>query len=112
MAAGDSYPTSGFYIALLRQILGDLEVAFWRLLLDAGDPVGHIAFVEVLQDAAIVQEEIEITIQSLLWLMKGHWIQPCLAIGEGEVIEIEDWLVGAVLSDRPLERLVPLEPLE
>src|SRR5271163_1527763 len=44
--ARDPHPASGTDIAFLRQVLGYFEIALRGLLLDARNPVGHIAFVE------------------------------------------------------------------
>src|ERR1700757_4670371 len=60
MTAGDTRPSARFDVSFLRQILRDLQIALWSFLLDAANSGRHVAFVEVLQESAIVQEQIEI----------------------------------------------------
>ena len=50
---------------LSGQLLGDLQEALRREMVDARDTVGHIALVEVLQKTTVVQEQIVLRIRLL-----------------------------------------------
>src|SRR5439155_18514396 len=74
-------------------------------------PVSQVAFVEVLEQAAVVEPQIELGVGPQGWLRPGDREQPCLAVREVEPLRVEQRLVGAVGSDRPLQRTVSLQPL-
>src|SRR5713101_97484 len=73
--------------------------------------MSHVALMEVLQNATVVQEKIKVAIQRLVRFTEGNRVKSCLAIREGEPVEIEDRLVRSIRLDWPLQCLIALEPL-
>src|SRR5271156_1081666 len=63
VTAGDTHPPPRLDVSVLRQFLGDLHVPLRRLLVDTGHAVGHVALMEVLEDTAVIQEQIKVLIQ-------------------------------------------------
>ena len=73
--------------------------------------IGHVAFVEMLEQTAVVQMQIEFGVGLLGRLGPGEREQLRLAVGKVELLRVKQRLIDAVGGHRPLQRLVSFEPL-
>jgi len=92
--------------ALPGELGRDLDEGIGCSQADAFAPVRQVAFVEVLEQAAVVEPQIELGVGPQGWLRPGDREQPCLAVREVEPLRVEQRLVGAVGSDRPQQKCV------
>ena len=76
--------------------------------MDAGHSAGQIAFVKMLEQAAVVEVQVEFGVELLAGFSRERK-QPRLAIGKIEALGIQQRLIDAVGRDRPLQRFVAFE---
>ena len=97
--------------ARLRQLRRNLHKRARRLLADALRAVSHVAFVEMFQQAAVVQMQVEFVIGLIGRLGPRQREELRLAIGKRELLRVEQRLIRSIRRHGPLQRLVAFQPL-
>ena len=72
-------------LSLSRKLTRNFNPDIRSLRLNTADFVGHIAFVKMLKQTTIVEEQIKFIIDLLVRLEPSHGIKPSFAIGEVEL---------------------------
>ncbi len=72
----------------------------------------HVAFVEVLQLAPVVEKQIELSRRSIAGLAELEREEASFLVREVEAVQVENRFVRAVWMNGPLERVVVLQSLE
>ena len=97
--------------ALCRQFVRDLYEGSRSHALDAGGAIGHASLLEVFEEAAVVEVEIEFGGGLFGRFDPLGWIEPRLAVIEGKLFSEEDGRVGSIFRDGPLQGAVAFEAL-
>ena len=95
--------------ALFGELMRDLDEGAGGHALDAGGAIGHASLLEVFEETAVVEVEVELGGGLLRGFDPLDGIELCFAVVERKFFEEEDGRVFSIFRDGPLQGAVAFE---
>src|SRR6266478_6740850 len=111
IARDELHPGSALNPALFSQFGRNFHKNIGSLLPNAFCAIGEISFVEMLQQATVVQMQVIFGVGEVDRTDPGDGKQSRFSVREGELLGVQQGLVGSVRRYRPLQGLVTFQPL-